>query len=298
MDSDLSRRTAELFDKALQIDAAKRDEFLSGECGDDKKLFDEVSALLKGDEAAAGIFGGIANDATSLIRSYDVLGKKVGRYRVLEKIGSGGMGEVYLAEDPELDRHVAIKLLPAHFAYDASSRARFSREGKAAARLNHPNIVAVYEVGEYQGVPYIVMEYVEGKPLSLYTGVTRMPVDRIVELAIPLCEGLSAAHTAGVIHRDIKPSNIIVDTKGQPRILDFGLAIFVDSETLTRTGSTLGTVTYMSPEQIEGVQVDSRSDLFSLGVVIYELLTDNNPFRRDNIGATMRAITQVYGIMT
>jgi serine/threonine protein kinase len=214
----------------------------------------------------------------------------ISHYKIIEKIGAGGMGDVYLAEDTELNRKVALKFLPPHLCQDEACRARFKREAQAAAVLEHPNIVTIHEVSEYQGRPYIVMQYVEGKSLRDIIREKELPLDEIIVLAIQVCEGLSKAHEAGVIHRDIKPSNICIGSDGRPKLLDFGLAAVQGSEHLTKTGSTLGTMQYMSPEQVQGKEVDHRSDLFSLGVVIYELITGRTPFARDNDMATGQAI--------
>jgi len=228
------------------------------------------------------------NDKT---RTHVVLsrGTMVGHYRIVEKIGAGGMGEVYLAEDTQLNRKVALKFLPPHLCQDEDCRARFKREAQAAAKLDHPNIVTVYEVAEYQGRPFFAMQHIEGRSLRDMHG-EELGIDRIIGIAIQLCDGLHSAHTAGVTHRDIKPSNIVVDSSGRPKLLDFGLATVKGGEHLTKTGSTLGTVGYMSPEQIEGGKTDARSDLFSLGVVLYELIANKSPFRRDDETATLKAI--------
>jgi serine/threonine protein kinase/tetratricopeptide (TPR) repeat protein len=218
-------------------------------------------------------------------------GTSVLHYKILEKIGSGGMGEVYLALDTKLNRKVALKFLPPHLCQDDDCRKRFTREAQAAAKLSHPNIIHVYEVSEYQGRPFFAMEHVEGRSLRDVKS-EEFDVDRIIGIAIQLCDGLQKAHAAGVVHRDIKPSNIIIDSSGRPRLLDFGLATVKGGEHLTKTGSTLGTVGYMSPEQIEGKETDARSDLFSLGVVLYELTAKKSPFRRDDETATLKAILQ------
>lgn len=220
-----------------------------------------------------------------------VKGTIISHYKIVEKIGAGGMGEVFLAEDTELNRSVALKFLPPHLCQDEDCRIRFKREAQAAARLSHPNIVTVYEVGEHHGRPFFAMELVEGQSLREYTRARELPVEKVVDLAIQICDGLSVAHEKTIVHRDIKPSNIIIDTYGRPRILDFGLATVQGEEHLTRTGSTLGTVSYMSPEQAEGREVDHRSDLFSVGVILYEMVTGRRPFEGDNDAAIVRAIT-------
>ena len=231
------------------------------------------------------------NDQT---RSFVALtaGANVSHYRIIEKIGAGGMGEVYLAEDTKLKRKVALKFLPLHLCQDDDCRTRFKREAQAAAKLSHPNIVHIYEVSEYKGRPFFAMEHIEGQSLRELSKGKELGIDRIIELAIQVCDGLGAAHDKKVVHRDIKPSNIVIDAYGRPKILDFGLAAIQGGEHLTKTGSTLGTVRYMSPEQVEGKAVDHGSDLFSLGVVLYELIASRTPFEKENEAATLKAITQ------
>jgi serine/threonine protein kinase/Tfp pilus assembly protein PilF len=218
-------------------------------------------------------------------------GTEISHYRIIEKIGVGGMGEVYLAEDTELDRKVALKFLPPHLCEDEECRRRFKREAQAAAKLSHPNIVTIHEVGDYRGRPYFVMEHVQGRSLREFSEDKDLSVEQILELGIQICEGLQAAHEKGVTHRDIKPSNILIDSYERAKIVDFGLASIVGLDQLTKTGSTLGTIGYMSPEQVQGIQTDHRSDLFSLGVVLYELITRRNPFKRDTEVGTIRAVS-------
>ena len=226
-------------------------------------------------------------------RSFRILapGSTLSHYRIIEKIGAGGMGEVYLAEDTELDRKVALKVLPPHLCHDDECRMRFKREAQAAAKLNHPNIIHVYEVSEYQGRPFLAMEYVDGRSLAGYASDRELEIAEILELGIQVCEGLNEAHETGVTHRDIKPSNVLVDSNGRAKIVDFGLAAVAGADRVTRTGTTLGTIGYMSPEQVQGREADHRSDLFSLGVILYELITRRNPFKRDSEAATFRAVS-------
>ncbi len=219
-------------------------------------------------------------------------GEVVSHYKIVEKIGSGGMGEVYLAQDTALSRTVALKFLPTYMCQDKDFRARFAREAQATAKLDHPNIVTVHEVDEFQGRPFFSMAHVEGQSLKEYCDSKELSVEQTLNLAIQICEGLRAAHQGGIIHRDIKPSNILIDLQNRVRIVDFGLATISGSDQLTKTGSTLGTIGYMSPEQVKGTEVDRRSDLFSLGVVLYELITRQNPFRKDTEAATMRAVIE------
>jgi TolB-like protein/predicted Ser/Thr protein kinase len=221
-------------------------------------------------------------------------GTTVSHYRIISKIGAGGMGEVYLAEDTQLSRRVALKFLPAHLCQDEDCRKRFKREAQAAAKLDHPNIVPVHEVGEFQGRPFFAMAHIEGKSLREVIKEGKLSISEAIELTRQICEGLHKAHEAGVVHRDIKPGNIIIDSDNKARILDFGLAMVAGEEKLTKTGSTLGTVGYMSPEQIEGKRVDHRSDLFSVGVILYEMLTGRRPFEGDTDAAVARSITDTY----
>jgi serine/threonine protein kinase len=217
-------------------------------------------------------------------------GMLVGHYRIVEKIGAGGMGEVYLAEDTELNRKVALKFLATHLLSDPDCITRFKREAQAAAKLDHPNIVTVYEVGEFQGRPFFAMQHIEGRSLREYASHQELSIPQVLEIGIQIAEGLQSAHEKGVTHRDIKPANVLIDSHGRARILDFGLASVAGTDHLTKTGSTLGTIGYMSPEQVRGEQVDHRTDIFSLGVVLYELITGKQPFKGDNDTATSRNI--------
>ncbi len=214
----------------------------------------------------------------------------VGHYRIVGKIGSGGMGEVYLAEDTELNRKVALKFLSPHLCQDADCRARFKREAQAIAQLDHPNIVTIYEVSEFNGQPFFAMYYVAGHSLKDIIGQEAAQPAYILRLTRDICEGLRAAHAAGIIHRDIKPANILVQKDGKAKIVDFGLAAVAGSDKLTQPGFTFGTLSYMSPEQLQGKTVDARSDLFSLGVVLYEMITGKTPFQRERRDAVAFSI--------
>ena len=232
---------------------------------------------------------GFDDDQTRSFTNLDA-GTKVSHYTIISKIGAGGMGEVYLAEDSQLDRKVALKFLPSHLCQDRDCRARFTREAKAAAKLDHPNIVPVYEVSECQGRPFFAMAHIEGHSLREVIKQSKLSVSEAIDHTMQICEGLHKAHESGVVHRDIKPANVIVDGENRARILDFGLATVSGEEKLTKTGSTLGTVGYMAPEQIEGRQIDHRSDLFSVGVILYEMLAGRRPFEGDNDAAVVRSI--------
>jgi non-specific serine/threonine protein kinase len=208
-------------------------------------------------------------------------GKTVSHYKIIEKLGEGGMGEVYLAEDLKLERKVAIKFLPQHLTKDKENVERFEREAKAAASLNHPNIVTIHEIAEDIDQTFIVMEYVEGKSLRDVINEYKLGINKIIDIITQISEGLSQAHKAGIVHRDIKPENIIIDKDARVKILDFGLAKLKGVSKLTKDSSTVGTIHYMSPEQLRGGEVDQRSDIWSLGVVFYELLVGDVPFKGD-----------------
>jgi len=217
-------------------------------------------------------------------------GTRVAQYELVQLLGAGGMGEVYLALDTGLDRLTALKFLSPTMATDETCCQRFTREARAAARLNHPSIITVYEVGEYEGRPFIAMEYAGGEMLRSVIASGPIPSDRVRLLARQLCLGLAEAHRAGVVHRDLKPSNIFIDEGNNCKILDFGLALVSGHSRATSPGAVLGTAGYMSPEQAQGKETDHRSDLFSLGVVLYEMLTGVAPFARETAAASVYAI--------
>ena len=215
---------------------------------------------------------------------------KIKNYRLLDKLESGGMGEIYLAEDQELGRKVVLKFLPPQYNTDPEFKIRLKREAKAAAALNHPNIITIYEVGEYQGRAYIAMEYVEGESLKNKMTREMLPLREALDYMQQTCAGLCKAHRAGLVHRDIKPANILVNLDGQVKLIDFGLAKVKGVSKLTKAGTMMGTVPYMSPEQVKGEELDARSDIFSLGVVFYELLTGSLPFQGESEFTVMNAI--------
>jgi len=219
-----------------------------------------------------------------------MIGKIISHYRILEKLGEGGMGVVYKAQDIKLDRIVALKFLPQHLTSDSVEKERFVHEAKSASALSHPNITTIYEIDEVEGQMFIVMEYCDGKTLKQVVEKESLSIKRVLEIAIQICEGLASAHERGIVHRDIKSENIMACSRGQVKIMDFGLAKLRGATKITETGSTLGTAAYMSPEQAQGEEVDQRSDIFSFGVVLYELLTGQLPFKGEHQAAIVYTI--------
>jgi len=298
------QKVREVFDAALRQDPEDRQNYLNEACGDDKKLLTELESLLsslaKSDEfletPAVAHVAAIIESTTRPLAP----GTRFGHYDLIQQIGSGGMGEVYLAKDQKLDRRVAIKILNEKFGRDESNLKRFVREAKAASALNHPNILVIHEIGDSEAAHYIVSEFIEGRTLREVLTQSEMNLGEVLDVSIQIAGALSAAHRAHLVHRDIKPENVMVRPDGYVKVLDFGLAKLVEQEnksflgleesTLakaqTAKGLILGTVNYMSPEQAKCEQVDERTDIFSFGVVIYEMIAGRTPFAGDSMPET------------
>ncbi len=303
-------KVREIFDSALRRQPEERRRFAVKACGDDKTLLAEVESLLSSLDGADSFMETPAvakvADVMEAEAKYLEKGQMLGRYEIIKQIGAGGMGEVYLAKDQKLDRQVAVKILNEKLGKDESNLNRFVREAKAASALNHPNILVIHEIGESDKTHYIVSEFINGDTLRETFKSKTLELAEVLDIAIQIANALCAAHEARLIHRDIKPENIMIRPDGFVKVLDFGLAKLVeqqnrsvlgleDSTALqnhTARGVILGTVNYMSPEQAKGEKVDQRTDIFSLGVVLYEMITGKAPFAGDSIPETFAKLIE------
>ncbi len=301
------QQVSELFQSALERKPHERVVYLQAACGDDDALRRQVESLLAAHDKADDddfINAPAAERAAPLLMAEEAMtGELIGHYKILRRLGAGGMGEVYLAEDTTLGRRVALKVLLAEIAHDQARIRRFVQEAKAASALNHPNILTVYEVGNFESSRFIVTEFIKGKTLRERLGNEPLALRETLDVALQVAAALNAAHEAGIVHRDIKPENIMVRDDGLVKVLDFGLAKLtekrnevVESEAETRAqvktapGTIMGTVAYMSPEQARGKTTDARTDIFSFGVVLYEMLAGQQPFAGETMSDTLAAI--------
>ena len=310
MDRERWQQVDTIFKSALEREPVERARFLDEACAGDAALREEVESLIAHDETASFMETPASDDAARLLAADEtdaLVGQTIGSYQILEKIGAGGMGEVYLALHAKTKRKVALKLLPAHFAGDEQRVRRFQQEAHAVLALNHPNIVTVYDIEQAGDTHLIASELIEGETLRRRMARAAFNLPEALDVAIQAAAALAAAHGAGVVHRDIKPENVMLRPDGYVKVLDFGLAKLTerqtakqggDSEAATRAlvnttpGMVMGTVAYMSPEQARGLEVDARTDVWSLGVVLYEMLARQLPFAGETAGDVMAAILQ------
>src|SRR5215468_7359528 len=290
------KQVNDLFQSAVQRAPEERAAFLDEACHDDEEMRREVESLLTSHERAENFIEVPAFEVAPELATNDsasaLVGKLIGHYCIESLIGVGGMGEVYLARDERLGRKAALKLLPDSLTIDETELSRFKNEARSASALNHPNILTVYEIGSEGDLQFIATEFIEGTTLRAALASGRISTHGALEISVQVASALAAAHDAGVVHRDIKPENIMLRPDGYAKVLDFGIAKLIeqtrasDDRTVeaaalrqTPPGLVLGTTRYMSPEQARGQKVDARSDIWSLGVVLYEMLAGNPPFR-------------------
>src|SRR6266498_2853119 len=303
------QRIEEIYHAALDQAPDQLTAFLDAACEGDEALRRKVETLLASRQRAAGFIEtssvGLATKIIQNGQADSLVGRTIGHYKISEPIGTGGMGEVYLATDMTAGRKAALKLLPERFTGDAERLKRFQQEAHAVVGLNHPNILTIYEIGEDHSTHYIASELIEGETLRQRLMRGRMELGEAVDIAIQVASALAAAHGAGIVHRDIKPENIMLRPDGYVKVLDFGIAKLAEQEVPatipadealllveTNLGSILGTVRYMSPEQAYGAPVDKGTDIWSLGVVLYEMVTGHAPFTGETPGETMSSILE------
>ncbi len=301
------QQVKQIFQSALERNPAERSAFVAQVCGHDAILRNEVESLISSYDQTGDSVEAMAADAATELLADDqagrIVGKQIGHYQVLTRIGRGGMGEVFLAEDTSLGRRVALKLLRGEFTTNEERLRRFRHEARAASALNHPNILTIYEIGQEHSLHFMATEYVEGETLRQHITAGRLTPGQTLDVAVQVASALAAAHQAGIIHRDIKPENIMVRTDGYVKVLDFGLAKLAEIKAVdtvaptlpnveTEPGVVMGTVSYMSPEQARGQTVDARTDVWSLGAVIYEMASGHQPFEGETASDVISLILQ------
>lgn len=278
MNQDRWEKIQAIFEVAVQMKPRRREAYLDSVCKNQPHILKEVRSLLGADAHSDRLMGQIALQALEIPESGLSIDQQVGPYRIVEQLGSGGMGVLYKALDSRLDRYVVLKFLPSHLSTSPSAKQRFMLEAKAASTLDHPTICTIFDFGEaVDGQLYIVMAFYEGQDLGQRLANGPLPLGDTLCIGIQICQGLGAAHRKGIFHRDIKPANVILTLDDQVKIVDFGIAKMTGVD-ITRTGDKLGSAAYMSPEQCKGETVDQRTDIWSLGVVLYEMLTSQQPF--------------------
>jgi serine/threonine protein kinase len=285
----------DVLEKALELAPGERSAFLNRACSSDPSLRQEVETLLaSSDDVRSTFLLQFSGPRVTL-----AAGTKLGEYEVKSLLGAGGMGEVYRARDSRLGRDVAIKVLPSFVSSDPNRLRRFEQEARAAAALNHPNILAVFQMGTHGGAPYLVSELLEGETLRELIKRGRLAVRKAIDYGSQIARGLAAAHEKGIVHRDLKPENLFVTKDGRVKILDFGLAKLTQAQTDsehdmpgegTEPGVVMGTVGYMSPEQVRGQTTDHRTDIFSFGAILYEMLAGKRAFQKPTSADTMSAV--------
>ena len=306
MDLERWRKVDEVFQAAIDCDPSERAAFLDQACKGDSALRGEVEAMIAADQQAGSFIQSpaleIDSDLIADRMHNSIIGRSIGPYKIISLLGSGGMAEVYLASDTRLGRRVALKLLPPSFTQDREKLRRFRQEARAASALNYPNIITIFEIGQVGSIHFIATEYIEGQTFRQRMASPDMTLRHGLDVVIQVGNALAAAHATGIVHRDIKPENVMIRPDGYVKVLDFGLAKLTEADSQasqksqatlqvdTEPGIVMGTVSYMSPEQAQGLPVDARTDIFSLGVIIYEMVTGHTPFQGETVWEVIAAL--------
>ncbi|MEP7037449.1 MAG: serine/threonine-protein kinase, partial [Acidobacteriota bacterium] len=299
------KKVEEIYHAVLEIAPAMRESFIKNHCGADADLRREVESLLSFENSSEDFLETppeslVAEMFAEQAAQTDIIGKTIGHYKIIKLLGKGGMGEVFLAEDTKLDRKAAVKFMDEKFVEEKNNLNRFFFEAKSSSALNHPNIITVYEIGEFENRPFIVTEFIDGITLKEHLAKKRLTLGELLDIAIQIASALAAAHKVGIIHRDIKPDNVMIRHDEIVKVLDFGLAKYdstaIDAEANTRAriltvrGMIMGTPHFMSPEQARGLAVDTRTDIWSFGVLFYQMLTNNLPFQGETTSDVIASI--------